>query len=128
MLRAKEDRGAYKFFDSTIDEELKSKAALETELRAAIPMEEYLGWSDDKGRLYDPWLRSHTAAGGKIIKPADRSMVVEEPIAFWEMWSGREFANTGEYAVEGALAPVAIDRQLGLGKYVEPNVWFAYAA
>ena len=37
MLRAKEDRGAYKFFDSTIDEELKSKAALETELRSAIP-------------------------------------------------------------------------------------------
>jgi len=37
MLRAKEDRGAYKFFDSSIDEELKSKAALENELRAAIP-------------------------------------------------------------------------------------------
>ncbi|MFT3729601.1 MAG: EAL domain-containing protein [Terricaulis sp.] len=37
MLRAKEDRGAYKFFDSSIDEELKSKAALETDLRAAIP-------------------------------------------------------------------------------------------
>ncbi|MBK8543717.1 MAG: EAL domain-containing protein [Caulobacteraceae bacterium] len=37
MLRAKEDRGAYKFFDSSIDQELKSKAALETELRTAIP-------------------------------------------------------------------------------------------
>lgn len=37
MLRAKEDRGAYKFFDSSIDEELKWKAALETELRTAIP-------------------------------------------------------------------------------------------
>ncbi|MCR6646266.1 MAG: hypothetical protein NVV62_18015 [Terricaulis sp.] len=37
MLRAKEDRGAFKFFDSTIDEEMKWKAALETELRAAIP-------------------------------------------------------------------------------------------
>lgn len=37
MLRAKEDRGAYKFFDSSIDEALKSKAALETELRVAIP-------------------------------------------------------------------------------------------
>jgi len=37
MLRAKEDRGAFKFFDSTIDEELKWKAALENELRAAIP-------------------------------------------------------------------------------------------
>jgi diguanylate cyclase (GGDEF)-like protein len=37
MLRAKEDRGAYKFFDSSIDEELKSRAALESELRSAIP-------------------------------------------------------------------------------------------
>src|SRR6185503_16176271 len=32
-----EDGGAYKFFDSSIDEELKWKAALETELRSAIP-------------------------------------------------------------------------------------------
>lgn len=37
MLRAKEERGAFKFFDCSIDEELKSKAALEEELRAAIP-------------------------------------------------------------------------------------------
>jgi diguanylate cyclase (GGDEF)-like protein len=37
MLRAKEDRGTFKFFDSTIDEQLKSKASLEAELRAAIP-------------------------------------------------------------------------------------------
>ncbi|MBL8530905.1 MAG: EAL domain-containing protein [Hyphomonadaceae bacterium] len=37
MLRAKEERGAFKFFDCSIDEELKWKAAIETELRAAIP-------------------------------------------------------------------------------------------
>jgi diguanylate cyclase (GGDEF)-like protein len=37
MLRAKEDRGAFKFFDSSIDEQLKAKASLEAELRAAIP-------------------------------------------------------------------------------------------
>jgi diguanylate cyclase (GGDEF)-like protein len=37
MLRAKEDRGSYQFFDSSIDEELKAKAALEAELRLAIP-------------------------------------------------------------------------------------------
>lgn len=37
MLRAKQDRGAYQFFDSTIDEALRSKAALESELRIAIP-------------------------------------------------------------------------------------------
>jgi diguanylate cyclase (GGDEF)-like protein len=37
MLRAKEDGGAYQFFDSSIDEELKAKAVLENELRTAIP-------------------------------------------------------------------------------------------
>jgi diguanylate cyclase (GGDEF)-like protein len=37
MLRAKVERGAFKFFDSAIDEALKSKAAIETELRVAIP-------------------------------------------------------------------------------------------
>jgi len=37
MLRAKEERGAFKFFDSSIDEQMKSKASLEAELRIAIP-------------------------------------------------------------------------------------------
>jgi diguanylate cyclase (GGDEF)-like protein len=37
MLRAKEDRGTFKFFDSSIDEQMKAKASLEAELRAAIP-------------------------------------------------------------------------------------------
>ncbi len=93
-----------------------------------LPMQEYIAWTDDRGRMFDPWLRSHVAAGGQIIKPAERSMVVEEPVGFWEMWSGRSFAQTGEYAVEGALAPVAIELERDIGRYVEPNVWFAYAA
>lgn len=93
-----------------------------------LPMEEYLTWTDDQGRMFDPWLRSHLAAGGRIMRPAERSMVVEEPIGFWEMWSGRSFAATGEYAVDGALAPVAIELEQGVGRYVEPNVWFSYAA
>mgnify|MGYP000258135538 CR=1 FL=1 len=91
-------------------------------------MEEYLGWTDDRGRLYDAWLRSHSAAGGKIIKPAPRSMVVEEPVAFWETWSGQQFEKTGEYEVSGALTPVSIELERDVGRYVEPNVWFAYAA
>lgn len=97
-------------------------------LHPFTPIEEYVGWTDDSGRLYDPWLRSHSSAGGKIIKPAARSMVVEEPVAFWEMWSGRTFDESGEYALPGALAPIAIDLERGCGSYVEPNVWFAYRA
>ena len=97
-------------------------------LHPFTPIEEYVGWTDDSGRLYDPWLRSHSAAGGKIIKPAARSMVVEEPVAFWEMWTGRPFEQTGEYALQGALVPVAMDIESDVGRYVEPNVWFAYRA
>lgn len=93
-----------------------------------IPMEEYIRWTDDRSRIYDPWLRSHASAGGKLIKPAERSMVVEEPVAFWEAWTGRNFRETGEYALEGALVPVSIEVEQDVGRYVEPNVWFAYQA
>jgi len=91
-----------------------------------ISMEDYIGWTDERGRLYDPWLRSHASAGGKMIKPAGRSMVVEEPIAFWEAWTGRTFEQTGAYPLEGALVPVSIEIEEDVGRYIEPNVWFAY--
>jgi GNAT superfamily N-acetyltransferase len=93
-----------------------------------IAMKDYIAWTDDYGRAYDPWLRSHLSAGGRIVGPAARSMVVEEPIPFWETWAGRAFPESGEYELEGALAPVSIQRERNLGSYVEPNVWFAYAA
>ncbi len=93
-----------------------------------VSIDEYVGWKDEQGRSYDPWFRSHLAAGGKMIRPCARSMVVDEPIAFWEAWTGQEFANDGDYAIEGGLAPVQIDRARGKGRYEEPNVWFAYAA
>lgn len=93
-----------------------------------VPIEEYMGWTDDTGRPYDPWLRSHLAAGGKVVGMATRSMVVEEPVAFWETWSGKQFADSGNYALPGALTPVSIKLEKDLGRYEEPNVWFAYAA
>lgn len=93
-----------------------------------VAMEEYLTWKDESGRAYDPWLRSHLAAGGKVVGTATRSMVVEEPVAFWETWSGKQFQDSGEYALPGALIPVSIKLEKDLGRYEEPNVWFAYAA
>lgn len=93
-----------------------------------VPMDEYIAWTDDNGRAYDPWLRSHLAAGGKIVGQASRSMVVEEPVAFWETWSGKTFEESGDYALPGALTPVSIQLERDIGRYQEPNVWFAYAA
>jgi diguanylate cyclase (GGDEF)-like protein len=62
MLRAKQERGAFTFFDSSIDEQLKSKASLEAELRAAIP-------AGDIVPYFQPLVRLDTgeAAGFEVL-------------------------------------------------------------
>jgi hypothetical protein len=92
-----------------------------------VPIADYMAWTDESGRPYDPWLRSHLSVGGKLIGPCERSMVVHEHIAFWENWSEQRFEQSGAYALEGALAPVKIDLDRQTGIYEEPNVWVAYA-
>jgi len=92
-----------------------------------VSISEYLSWTDEKGRPYDPWLRSHLSVGGKIVGPCERSMVVHEPIAFWENWSNQRFESSGAYPLEGGLAPVKIDLDRKTGTYEEPNVWVAYS-
>jgi GNAT superfamily N-acetyltransferase len=91
-----------------------------------VPIADYMAWTDESGRPYDPWLRSHLSLGGKLIGPCERSMVVHEHIAFWENWSEQRFEQSGAYALEGALAPVTIDFDRQTGIYEEPNVWVSY--
>lgn len=92
-----------------------------------VPISEYLSWTDPRGRVYDPWLRSHLSSGGKLVGPCERSMVVHEPLGFWENWSKQHFEQTGIYALKGAIAPVKIDLDRREGTYEEPNVWVAYS-
>ncbi len=91
-----------------------------------VSIDEYVEWKDGNGRFYDPWLRSHAAAGGSFVKPCLDSMVVEEPVAFWETWTQTKFDKSGPYAIEGGLTPVEVDLDRNLGRYSEPNVWFVY--
>ncbi|HEX2447496.1 MAG TPA: transferase [Methyloceanibacter sp.] len=91
-----------------------------------VPITDYVAWTDDRGRPYDPWLRSHLSVGGKLVGPCERSMVVNEPIAFWENWSTQRFETSGDFELEGALAPVKIDLDRQTGIYEEPNVWVSY--
>jgi GNAT superfamily N-acetyltransferase len=93
-----------------------------------VPMAEYIGWTDAEGRLFDPWLRSHLSQGGEIVGPCERSMVVNEHVAFWETWAGRRFQESGDYFLEGGLAPLSIDLERQMGLYEEPNVWVKYAS
>ncbi len=92
-----------------------------------VPMAEYMHWRNDAGASYDPWLRSHVSQGARIINACERSMVVEEHVAFWETWSGRRFGVSGSYTIAGALSHVEIDLERQTGRYQEPNVWVGYA-
>ncbi len=89
-------------------------------------MDRYVAWKDDHGRIYDPWLRSHVAAGGQIQGVCATSMVVEQPICFWEPWVGSKIGQSGDLTVPGALAPLHINADAGTGRYVEPNVWVVH--
>jgi hypothetical protein len=87
------------------------------------PIERYVEWRRDDGRLLDPWLRVHEQAGAELIRVAPRSMRIAGSVADWEGWTGMAFPESGAYVVPGALVPVEIDRGRDEGVYVEPNVW-----
>jgi GNAT superfamily N-acetyltransferase len=91
-----------------------------------VAIEDYITWTDERGRPFDPWLRSHLAAGGKLVGPCVRSMVVEEPVGFWENWTKQRYERSGSYDVAGGLVPLEIDLERQRGRYEEPNVWVAY--
>jgi hypothetical protein len=93
-----------------------------------VPMEQYVDWVDERGRIFDPWLRSHVAVGGKIMGVCDRSMIVEQPLEFWKPWTQSELDQDGRVPFKGALVPLDVDLQSGVGRYVEPNVWVSHRA
>jgi GNAT superfamily N-acetyltransferase len=90
------------------------------------PIERYLAWRRDDGSLFDPWLRVHERLGAEILGVCPGSLVVTGSVAEWEGWTGMSFLDSGPYVVEGALAPVEIDRERDEGRYVEPNVWMRH--
>lgn len=120
-LRALAERKGYKGVVAPVRPSAKDR-------HPGVPIADYINWTDDTGRLYDPWLRSHVSSGGVIVGPCERSMVVEEPIPFWETWARQRLDKSGDYTIDGALAPVSINVDEQLGRYEEPNVWVAYSA
>jgi hypothetical protein len=92
-----------------------------------IPMEEYIVWTNQKGEPFDPWIRVHMKAGGKIISVCPESMTIQGKINEWQDWTGLSFQNSGLYIIEKALSPVYIDLEEDLGEYIESNVWIIHS-
>lgn len=78
-------------------------------------------WAD--GLPYDPWLRTHVRAGGRIAGVAQSSWTVSGSLAQWREWTGLPFDQAGGVVVPGALTHVHCDFAADCAVYVEPNVW-----
>jgi GNAT superfamily N-acetyltransferase len=91
------------------------------------PIERYMRWTREDGQALDPWIRTHIRRGGRMAKPAPRSLRITGTIAEWERWTEMRFPEEGRYTFPHGLATVAIDHQHDLGSYWEPNVWIVHA-
>jgi GNAT superfamily N-acetyltransferase len=89
-----------------------------------VPIERYALWRRSDGTHFDPWIRLHERAGGRILATAPNSFTLEAPVAEWQEWTGLELPEDGEYVVGGMLAPVVV--RDGVGRHVEPNVWLVH--
>lgn len=90
------------------------------------PIERYASWRLEDGRAFDPWIRIHERIGGRILRPAPRSVQISGTMAEWEEWVGLELPESGEYWFSHGLAPLAVDREQDRAVYWEPNVWMVH--
>jgi GNAT superfamily N-acetyltransferase len=91
-----------------------------------VPIERYATWIRDDGLPFDPWIRLHVRAGGRIVRPSPRSMTIAGTIAEWEEWTGMGFPESGDYVVTGACEPVSVDRDADRATYYDANVWIVH--
>jgi hypothetical protein len=91
-----------------------------------VPIERYARWTRPDGEPLDAWIRLHVRLGGRIDRPAPRSMTMRGTVADWERWTGLTFPGSGEYVVPFATRPVTIDLASDTGTYFDENVWIVH--
>jgi hypothetical protein len=87
------------------------------------PMSSYAARLRSDGLPYDPWLRTHVRAGGRIVGVAPTSWLIAGTMAEWHTWTGLPFDRDGYVDVPHALAPVYCSVASDHAVYVEPGVW-----
>jgi len=90
------------------------------------PLDQYVNWKRTDGNPFDPSLREHWEMGASVLGTIPKAVTVKGSVEEWENWTDMQFAESGEFIVEGALKPVIIDRANNLGQYEDPNVWMLH--
>jgi GNAT superfamily N-acetyltransferase len=95
-------------------------------LEPSTPMQDYAARVREDGLPFDPWIRLHVKAGGKILKVAPHSAIIAGTLDQWRAWTGLPFDQSGEVIVPKALVPVYASVAQNHAVYVEPNVWMQH--
>ena len=90
------------------------------------PIEEYVAWRRDDGRLLDPWMRVHERLGARVSTPLAQSLLITGTVAEWESWTGLPLPADGDFVFPEGLAPLHVDRTADRCTYWEPNVWMVH--
>lgn len=90
------------------------------------PIERYARWTRADGQPFDPWIRLHMRAGGRMVRPEPASMRITGTVAEWEEWTGMGLPESGDHIVPRAAAVVRIDRDADRGTYFDPNIWIVH--
>ncbi|WP_325605964.1 hypothetical protein [Nocardioides sp.] len=88
-----------------------------------ISIDQYASWLRDDGLPFDPWLRLHVRAGGRVIALAPEAQTMTGSVQAWEEWAGIALPATGEYVIKDGMSVLRIDAAADVGMYVEPNIW-----
>ncbi len=91
-----------------------------------VDMESYVGWRTPDGQVFDPWIRLHLREGADLLQVAPESMVISGRLEEWERWVDAPLPGSGEFVIDGGLAPLQVDADAGTAVYREPNVWVAH--
>ena len=90
------------------------------------PIERYVTWRRDDGRLLDPWMRVHERLGARVSTPLPESLRITGTVGEWESWTRMAFPESGTYVFPEGLATLEVDREADRGAYWEPNVWMIH--
>lgn len=94
-------------------------------LMPQLSYSEYAAVRLPDGRHFDPWLRLHERAGGRIVAVKEESFSMAGSHAEWEAWTGLSLPDEGELLVTGGNDYLRL--KSGRGEMVEGSVWVLHS-